>query len=105
MRTSNNDTPRRNVADTSRECFNQIKKEGQLKKEAEIVLQLISDHQPITSRRISYLTKIERTNITRSLYDLEAIGRIKHPVTDKCPVTNKRVRFYTLIDWEAKTND
>lgn len=105
MRASNNDRPRRNVAETSIECYRQIRKEGQLKKEAEIVLQLITDQQPITSRKLMYLTRKERGNITRTLKDLENAGKIKYPFTEKCPVTNKRVRFYTLIDWEAKTND
>jgi predicted transcriptional regulator len=90
-----------NTADTSIECYYQIKKEGQIQREKEIVLNTITLHQPITSRELSYMTGKERGNCTRSLFDLEKTGSIKIAFTEKCKTTNKRVRHYTLIDWKG----
>ncbi|MES2875308.1 MAG: hypothetical protein V4708_16405 [Bacteroidota bacterium] len=90
-----------NTAETSIECFKIIKKAGQIQREKEIVLNTITLHQPITSRELSYITGKERGNITRSIFDLIKAKKVKYPFTDKCPVTNKRVRYFTLIDWKG----
>ncbi len=100
MRTSNNDKPRRNVADTSIECYRQIKREGQIKRETELVLECLTNHQPLTSRAVMTRTGKERGNICRSLFNLEKSGIIKIAFTEKCKITNKRVRYYALTDWQ-----
>ena len=97
----NNGNRKTNVAETSLEAYRIIKSEGQITRETDLVLKIIAEQQPITSRRIAYLTKKERSNITRSLFNLVDAEKVKYPFTDKCPVTNKRVRYYTLIDWKG----
>ena len=96
---SSNSKSKTNVSDTSIECFHQITREGQIQREAELVIQIISENQPITSRTLSFLSKKERGNITRSLFDLTEKELIKTPYTAKCPITNKRVRYYALMNW------
>jgi len=88
-----------NTADTSIECFKIIKKAGQIQREKEIVLNAITLHQPITSRELSYITGKERGNITRSIFDLIKAKKAISAFTDRCKTTNKRVRYYSLIDW------
>jgi predicted HTH transcriptional regulator len=88
-----------NTAQTSIECFTIIKKAGQIKREKEIVLNAITLHQPITSRELSYITGKERGNITRSIFDLIKAKKVISAFTDKCKTTNKRVQYYSLIDW------
>lgn len=90
-----------NTAATSREAFASVIRSGQTQCERETVYQAITDNQPITSRRLSEVTRIERTNITRSLYDLlrEQPARIRIAYVDRCPTTQKRVKYYSLIHW------
>lgn len=91
---------RKNVADTSIECYHQIKNAGQLEREKELVLKLLVVHEPVTSRQLAYLSQKERTNITRTLFDLKAIGKAKVAYTAKCPTTNKRVGYYCTDTWK-----
>lgn len=88
-----------NTAETSIECFRIIKKAGQIKGEKEIVLNAITQHQPITSRELSYITGKERGNITRSIFDLIKAKKVISAYTDRCKTTNKRVQYYSSIDW------
>jgi predicted HTH transcriptional regulator len=99
--TPDKSTKKHNTASTSREAYASVVQSGKTQREREIVYQAISNSQPITSRKLSEITKIERTNITRSLYDLlrEQPVRIKEAYVDRCPVTKKRVKYYTLIIW------
>lgn len=105
--TSNNqlkqseDKPKHNTAPTSREAFAAVTESGQRLKEKQKVLDTLRVHQPLTSRMLSNLLGIERTNITRSLYDLEreTLPPIKVAYTDKCPNTKKRVKYYVLADY------
>ena len=94
-----------NTADTSIECYYQIKKEGQIQREKEIVLNTITLYQPITSRELSNITGKERGNITRSIFDLIKTGKVQSAFTDKCKITNKRVQYYSLISWERGQNE
>ena len=98
----NEGTKNHNSAVTSLESFKIINETGQRIKEKGKVLDAITRNQPITSRALSKLTGIERTNITRSLFDLvhDTPPLIKEAYTDKCPVTNRRVNYYSLIDWQ-----
>ncbi|MBC7588874.1 MAG: hypothetical protein H7178_11015, partial [Chitinophagaceae bacterium] len=75
---------------------------GKLILEKARVYNAIKEHQPVTSRNLSALTKTERTNITRSIYDLlnEITPQIKVAFIAKCKVTNRNVKHYTLIDWQ-----
>jgi hypothetical protein len=87
-----------NVAATSIDCYHQIKEEGQIEREQAFVIRIMT-HQaaPVTSRQLMYLTGKERGNICRSLYNLEHAGIVKVCKTDKCPITNRRVQFYELV--------
>ena len=92
------------VAETSRECYHTITAQGQIKREIDLVLSIITKEQPVTSRQLSSLSGKERGNITRSLFNLVQEGKVKIHYTDKCPVTGKRVSFYTLSTWEEVAN-
>jgi hypothetical protein len=68
-------------------------------KESEIVFNLLKvSNRPLTSREISMKTGIERTNITRTLFDLVEDQKVKVSKLDKCPITKKLVKYYTLND-------
>jgi DNA-binding MarR family transcriptional regulator len=90
-----------NTAQTSRLSFQEINQNGQRVREKERVLDALRQHQPLTSRSLSQLLKIERTNITRSLNDLEndAPFLVKVAFEAKCPITKRLVKFYSLTSW------
>lgn len=88
-----------NVADTSIESWHIIQADGQPQREKEAVYAILQEIQPATSRMISTALGIERTNITRSLKDLENDHKIKVAFTAPCKITGRRVYHYTLIDW------
>ena len=90
-----------NTSETSRESFQLLSNEGRLIDEKKLCYEAIKQFQPVNSRQLSKLINRERTNVTRSLYDLEheILPSIKVAFIEKCPTTNRRVKFYTLIDW------
>ena len=100
------ESKKHNTAITSVQSFLIINNSGQRLKEKYLVFEAIKKHQPVTSRMLMQLTKKERTNITRSLYDLvnEISPQIKEAFAAKCTVTNRNVKHYTLIDWQHKEN-
>lgn len=99
--TKGKDTTKHNTAITSIEAFKAINANGQRLKEKNIVLEVIRENQPVTSRMISRISGIERSNITRSLFDLvhDRPALVKEAKIDTCPETNKRVKWYALIEW------
>ena len=87
-----------NVSATSIDCFHEIKTEGLIENERAFVIRIMTKQAaPVTSRQLMYLSGKERGNITRTLYDLEHAGIAKVCKTDKCPITNRRVQFYELV--------
>lgn len=96
-----------NTASTSRESFKQINKTGLPNKEKSLLLEVIGKHQPVTSRSLVQLTGIERTNITRSLFDLlhDLEPLIKEAFIAPCSITGKNVKHYTLITWNKLKGD
>ena len=95
------DNKKHNTAITSRESFTILNNTGQRLREKIKVLEAIKKNQPITSRMLSNLTGIERTNITRSLFDLVNAKppQVKEAFIDQCQETGRRVKHYTLIDF------
>jgi hypothetical protein len=86
-----------NVADTSKKAYREIKAEGLIKTEKALVVALMEKIVlPVTSRQLMRITRKERGNITRILYDLQEQNIVAISHTDKCPVTGKTVRFYKL---------
>jgi predicted HTH transcriptional regulator len=87
-----------NAAITRREAYKAINESGLRIREKKVVLNAIQQKQPVTSRMISRITGIERTNITRSLFDLvhDSPPLIKEAYIEKCPETGKRVKWYAL---------
>lgn len=88
-----------NTALTSLEAFTDYTASGKRQTEAIQALLALSEHQPITSRRLSDLMKIERCHITRILKDLEGMGKVRVSHIAPCQVTGKRVQHYCLINW------
>ena len=95
------DTKKHQAAATSIEAFKAVTRSGQRMREKSKVLEAVSLHQPVTSRMISSITGIERSSICRSLYDLihDSKPQVKEAYTAKCPITNKRVNWYSLVDY------
>ena len=92
-----------NTASTSRQSFKKLNQSGQRQREKAIVLETIQAHQPVTSRMLSTLTCIERTNITRTIFDLihEIQPQIKIAFIAQCETTRRNVHYYTLINWKS----
>lgn len=91
-----------NAASTSIESYAVVNATGQRLREKEIVLNAIAKHQPITSRALSQITQIERSNICRSIFDLvhDSQPQVKEWQTAKCPITGRRVKTYVLISYQ-----
>lgn len=78
-----------------KECI----KEGLQTKEKELVRQYLQRvKMPQTSRDLSNALQKERTNITRSLYDLEKLGVVEVKHRGKCRVTGRLVNYYQLAE-------
>ncbi len=95
----NEDKKKHNTADTSRASFKVLNASGQREREWQKVLAALAIHQPATSRMLSKILGIERTNITRSLNDLIEAKKIKVAFEAPCKTTGKRVKHYTLVNW------
>ncbi len=52
---------------------------------------------PVTSRKLSTIIGLERTNVTRQLRDLEDDGLIYVSKVAKCPTTGYTVQHYSII--------
>jgi predicted transcriptional regulator len=90
-----------NTADTSIQAYTEVKASGQIAKEKTAVLGAIRKLQPCTSRMLASSLGIERTNITRSLNDLENKNKlVKKAYKDICGTTGKTVYYYAMIDWQ-----
>ena len=100
------ETPERkhNTAETSRRSFIELTNEGRQIEQKKIIFQSIKENQPVTSRRLSILTNQERSSVCRSLYDLlnEMQPQIKVCFVAPCPITNRKVKWYSLIDWQSE---
>jgi len=90
-----------NAADTSIVVYKDLIRTGKVKSEQELVYDHIRNNQPLTSRQIGYDLDKERGNITRSIFNLVALGRIKVAYTAKCEYTDRTVSYYTTVDWAA----
>lgn len=89
-----------NVSETSKQCWKEINKEGIPQREKPLVLKAIRELQPCTSRMLMHAVNKERSNITRSLYDLVRSEAVKIAFTAKCRTTNRSVSYYSIIDWK-----
>lgn len=101
---------KRAVAITSIWSYIDLINSGQPIQENKRVLVTLHRNPPLTSRKISRLTGIERTNITRVLYDLQKLNLVEVDKFDQCNITGKKVKYYRLKgtskglkDYSAKT--
>lgn len=86
------------------DSYRELKKTGKIEREAEKVTRLVSELQPITNRRLTIVSGLERASVCRSLYDLVGCGKVKVAFNDKCPITNKTVGWYALPEYEVETD-
>jgi len=93
-----------NTADTSVESWKYINRDGTRLTEKNKLFEAIRTYGPITSRRLSVVTKCERSSVCRALYDLlnEIEPQIKVAYEAKCPVTKRTVQYYSHIDWKPE---
>lgn len=83
------------TAFTSRLSFMQLNESGQRVTEAAMVIELLNKYPPLSSRQISSYLQVERTNICRSLRDLQDQGKVKIAYLGRCEKTGKTVQYYT----------
>lgn len=87
------------VAITSILSYRQLKLSGLDINEADYVLNFLRRGKTSqTSREISIKTRIERTNVTRVLFDLIEGNKIKVEKLAKCKITGKTVKHYVAND-------
>lgn len=87
------------VAITSLLSYRQLKLSGLDIKETIYVLNFLRrEKTPQNSREISIKTGIERTNVTRTLFNLVESNKIKVAKFDKCRMTGKTVKYYVAND-------
>lgn len=95
-----NNEKKHNTAATSREAFSDYTASGKRQSEKLLALSTIAENQPVTSRQLAQLMKVERGNVCRCLKDLEQSGKIKISHIGRCQVTHKRVFHYCLTGWQ-----
>lgn len=83
---------------TSRISFKQLNESGQRETEKKRVFDLLLQSEPLTSRQVARMLKVERTNITRTIRDLMDTALIGVKSIAKCETTGKKVQYYTAID-------
>ncbi len=86
------------VSYTSILSYRELIKNGQGVTESKRVLAYLLDKEPHTSRKLSTIFKIERTNITRTLSDLLRDEIVEVSFIEKCPITKRPVQHYGLIE-------
>lgn len=90
--------PKTGVASTSRASFKLLKDEGKIPLQMQEVYQFLALHGPANSRQIAKKTGLERTSVTRSLYDgTNSIKPVFRVFEEKaCPFTGRLTRFYSV---------
>lgn len=63
-----------------------------------LVIAAVKKFGPQTSRSLTRLTGLERTNITRLLRDLEGEKILHVCKVDRCPHTKRPVQFYDVLE-------
>ena len=91
----------KSIAQTSIISYREEKKKGTFETEEKKVLNLLTNNKSMTSRAIAKALQIDRTNITRSIYNLEKSNKVHVLKRAKCPTTNKLVRWYTITTNEG----
>ena len=91
-----------NATETQKASYTKLNNDGQRLREKALVFDTLKEKGPLTSRRLSEATGKERTNITRSIYDLlnEINPQVKIAYEAKCPTTGRNVQHYAVIDWK-----
>ena len=88
-----------NVSDNSIAAYIEIKAKGLLnRQQTKVYNDLIAYGKPVTSRLLSKRTGIERSSMTRSLYDLERLNRVLNAYSAPCPETHKTVSWYQAVE-------
>lgn len=65
----------------------------------EAIYELVKKNEPVSRRRLSEVSPYEINQLTNPLKRLVEQGRLKEAFTDVCPKTQKRVTFYSLVNW------
>ena len=94
----------KNIALTSIKSFNDIRTQKIIKKQHQLVLIFLSEIREATSREIALRLNLERTSITRTLFNLKEEGKIIISDVRKCPTTNRSVRWYSITT-QNENND
>ncbi len=88
----------RRIALTSCLSWQQLKYSDTPVCEKLTVIALLKTYPELTSRKISELSNIERTSVTRALRQLEDEKIIVASSVKECPTTKKAVRWYSLAN-------
>ena len=81
--------------------FKHLNKTNQRLREKGKVYEAIKLHGPTTSRKLAYITGIERSSVCRALFDKlrEITPAIKESHIAKCETTGIKVKHYSVIDF------
>ena len=65
------------------------------------VIAALNKFGSLTSRKLSTITRLERTNVTRLLKDLEDEKIVTVQKVERCPITDRMVGWYGIISDES----
>jgi len=86
----------KSIALTSIKSFNDPETQKIISKQKTRVKNFLQENTEATSREISQKLNIERTSITRTLFNMTESGIVTISDVRKCPITNRPVRWYSL---------
>lgn len=90
------------TSENSIKAYREIRKEGLIDRQADRALKILAIYQPITTRRLSQISGIEKTALCRVLFNAVKAGTVKIAYSDLCETTRRTVGYYTLSTYETK---
>ena len=85
------------IATTSIKSYHSEEVKKKIPKQEKLVLDYLSKIKEANSRQIAKALDIERTSITRTIYNLQyKQGLVIITKEDQCPITSRQVRWYAL---------
>ncbi len=93
------------TSENSIKAYREIRKEGLIDRQADRAIKLLAIHQPITTRRLSQISGIEKTAMCRVLFNAVKAGTVKIAFSDLCETTKKTVGYYSLSSYKIEKSE
>ena len=85
------------IATTAIKSYHSKEVKEKIPKQEKLVLDYLNKIKEANSRQIAKALDIERTSVTRTIYNLQyKQGLVVITKEDKCPITSREVRWYAL---------